>query len=233
MRNKRRKSWYLSAFYGFFSYVDHEAHINNNYYHQCHENQFSFIPPQSHCLVFRYKYSVNHQIKQVLICSSISWALQLCCAIQRMNPNKKNYLGKTKDNSVTKFNFLLRSSLHCPRQMLSAWLRLQCEEGLWKVSFRFSINKSAVSLTTAVASRCMGIYIVPTCINDVVASQQGGCVLNAQSYIPYSGIEMTRMIELGQKSKPRKNSRIFNITPQKSLDQKFNPQKVPCRISEP
>ena len=102
-----------------------------------------------------------------------------------------------------------------------------------RVSFRCSINKSAVSLTTAVASRCMGIYIVPTCINDVVASPQGGCVLNAQSYIPYSGIEMTRMIELGQKSKPRKNSRIFNITPQKSLDQKFNPQKVPCRISEP
>ena len=62
----------------------------------------------------------------------------------------------------------------------------------------------------------MEIYIVPTCINDVVASPQGGCVLNAQSYIPYSGIEMTRMIELGQKSKPRKNSRTFNIT-QKNL----------------
>ena len=71
----------------------------------------------------------------------------------------------------------------------------------------------------------MEIYIVPTCINDVVASPQGGRVLNAQSYIPYSGIEMTRMIELGQKSKPRKNSRTSNITPQKSLDQKFNPKK--------
>ena len=71
----------------------------------------------------------------------------------------------------------------------------------------------------------MGIYIVPTCINDVVASQQGGCVLNAQSYIPYSGIEMTRMIELGQKSKPRKNSRTSNITPKNPWTKNLTPKK--------
>ena len=82
-----------------------------------------------------------------------------------------------------------------------------------------------MSLTAAVANWCMGIYIVPTCINDVVASQQGGCVLNAQSYIPYSGIEMTRMIELGQKSKPRKNSRTSNITPKNPWTKNLTPKK--------
>ena len=71
----------------------------------------------------------------------------------------------------------------------------------------------------------MGIYIVPTCINDVVASQRGGCVLNAQSYIPYSGIEMTRIIELGQKSKPRKNSRTFNITQKNLWTKNLTPKK--------
>ena len=71
----------------------------------------------------------------------------------------------------------------------------------------------------------MGIYIVPTCINDVVASQQGGCVLNAQSCIPYSGIEMTRMIELGQKSKPRKNSRTSNITQKNPWTKNLTPKK--------
>ena len=71
----------------------------------------------------------------------------------------------------------------------------------------------------------MGIYNVPTCINDVVASQQGGSVLNAQSYIPYSGIEMTRMIELGQKSKPRKNSRTSNITPKNPWTKSLTPKK--------
>ena len=94
-----------------------------------------------------------------------------------------------------------------------------------RVSFRCSINKSAVSLTAAVANWCMEIYIVPTCINDVVASPQGGCVLNAQSYIPYSGIEMTRMIELGQKSKPRKNSRTSNITPKNPWTKSLTPKK--------
>ena len=71
----------------------------------------------------------------------------------------------------------------------------------------------------------MGIYNVPTCINDVVASQQGGCVLNAQSYIPYSGIEKVRMIELGQKSKPRKNSRTSNITPKNPWTKNLTPKK--------
>ena len=71
----------------------------------------------------------------------------------------------------------------------------------------------------------MEIYIVPTCINDVVASPQGGYVLNAQSYIPYSGIEMTRMIELGQKSKPRKNSRTSNITPKNPWTKNSTPKK--------
>ena len=71
----------------------------------------------------------------------------------------------------------------------------------------------------------MEIYIVPTCINDAVASPQGGCVLNAQSYIPYSGIEMTRMIELGQKSKPRKNSRTSNITPKNPWTKRLTPKK--------
>ena len=49
-----------------------------------------------------------------------------------------------------------------------------CEETIFhgrrrRVSFRCSINKSAVSLTTAVGNWCMGIYIVPIFIAHIVS----------------------------------------------------------------
>ena len=82
-------------------------------------------------------------------------------------------------------------------------------------SFRCSINKAAVSLTTAVGTWFMGIYIVLTFIahivSMIVASEQG-----------YSGFQVTGMIEWGQKS-------ILKTI----RGPKLNPQKIPCQISEP
>ena len=48
----------------------------------------------------------------------------------------------------------------------------------------------------------------------------------------YSGFQVARMIERGQKSKPKKLRRASN-KPKKIPRPNINPEKIPCRISEP
>ena len=72
-----------------------------------------------------------------------------------------------------------------------------------RVSFRCSINKSAVSLTTAVGNWCMGIYIVPIFIAYMVS-------ITVASQGDYSGFQVTGMTEWGKKSKPPKITRTSN-----------------------
>ena len=78
-----------------------------------------------------------------------------------------------------------------------------------RVSFRCSTNQSAVSLTAEVYTCCMGIYIVPSSIaHNCIPVKGGGGGGRGYSVFPATG-----MIELGQKSKPKKISRTFNNTP--------------------
>ena len=48
----------------------------------------------------------------------------------------------------------------------------------------------------------------------------------------YSGFQVTGIIEWGQKSKPKKSLELPTKR-EKILGPKFNPQKIPCWISEP
>ena len=48
-----------------------------------------------------------------------------------------------------------------------------------------------------------------------------------------SGLQVSGMIEWGQKSKPKKIPRASNNSPKKSVDQKLTPQKIPRQISKP
>ena len=113
---------------------------------------------------------------------------------------------------LRKRKLLLHNSILKPQKLTpSCFTIFQGRRG--RVSFRCSINQSAVSL------RAENVYLMYGNIYCTHVASRG---VGAGGY---SGFQVTGMIELGKKSK-RKILRTFNNTP-KNPSTKINPQQQP------